>query len=54
MFPNITRWYLERSDSFQKGFGVAKQAEAVHKVMLALGYNEYGMFNRSRYTFENY
>jgi hypothetical protein len=26
----------------QKGFNIAQQAEACHKVMQALGYNEYG------------
>jgi hypothetical protein len=26
----------------QKGFGIAQQAETLHKVMMALGYTEYG------------
>lgn len=33
---------LWRKTNFQKGFGVTQHAEACHKLMLALGYNEYG------------
>jgi hypothetical protein len=37
----------------QRGFGLAQYAETIHKVMLALGYDEYGkhhVFHRKKTT----
>lgn len=35
--------YFAAAEPYQKGFGLAQFAEAAHKVMIALGYDQYGM-----------
>lgn len=37
--------HLDAVDTSKKGFNVDQHAEAYHKLMLSLGYNEYGIFS---------
>lgn len=35
------------AEPYQKGFGLAQYAETAHKVMIALGYDQYGIYTLS-------